>query len=468
MRILLIAYEFPPSPSPQSLRWAYLCRELAALGHEIDVLTVDLGPDSPGLPELPPQIRIHRTWPGWLRGITAWSRKRNIERALAQLQTAAQSPAQSTASASKSTLNTQASAASLDSRDSQAPEPSPSDASIELPKPRRLGAVKALIWSTLLRIGEQVVFPDIRGEWLSPAKQRLRQLLRQHCFDAVICSHEPATSLQLGLLTQKHKIALLADLGDPVDAIYTPKRWKHKARRLERSIATSAAAITVTAQSAAELLAGRHPNSAPIHVVTQGFADPPATSLSKGKELFDPALLELLYTGSFYAFRRPESLIEAVLATPNARLSIATINAPAAVREAAKQHPQQIRLLGFLPHTDALALQRHADVLVNIANDDSAQVPGKLYEYAGAARPILHICQDTQDPSAVWITSHARGWVCLEDTEKLTARLAQANADKQRGELTHALDLSLESVAQYRWAHKAQQFDALLQQAIAR
>ena len=43
MRILLITYEFPPSPSPQSLRWAYLCRELHRLGHDIDVLTIDLG-----------------------------------------------------------------------------------------------------------------------------------------------------------------------------------------------------------------------------------------------------------------------------------------------------------------------------------------------------------------------------------------------------------------------------------------
>ena len=37
MRFLLIAYEFPPSPSPQSLRWAYLVRELIALGHQVKV-----------------------------------------------------------------------------------------------------------------------------------------------------------------------------------------------------------------------------------------------------------------------------------------------------------------------------------------------------------------------------------------------------------------------------------------------
>ena len=41
MRILVIAYEFPPSPSPQSLRWKHLSAELARQGHEVHVLTVD-------------------------------------------------------------------------------------------------------------------------------------------------------------------------------------------------------------------------------------------------------------------------------------------------------------------------------------------------------------------------------------------------------------------------------------------
>ena len=43
LRILLIAYEFPPSPSPQSLRWAYLANRLVAAGHDVHVLAPDIG-----------------------------------------------------------------------------------------------------------------------------------------------------------------------------------------------------------------------------------------------------------------------------------------------------------------------------------------------------------------------------------------------------------------------------------------
>ena len=68
MRLLLIAYEFPPSPSPQSLRWAYFARELDALGHEVHVLAPDFGGETPGLPVLPRGVVVHRCFAGPFRG----------------------------------------------------------------------------------------------------------------------------------------------------------------------------------------------------------------------------------------------------------------------------------------------------------------------------------------------------------------------------------------------------------------
>ena len=64
---------------------------------------------------------------------------------------------------------------------------------------------------------------------------------------------------------------------------------------------------------------------------------------------------------------------------------------PGQTLQAAHYFTARIRLTGFLSHDQALALQRSADVLVNIANDDPVQLPGKLFEYLGAGRPILHV-----------------------------------------------------------------------------
>src|SRR5690606_27653333 len=69
LTILLIAYEFPPSPSPQSLRWAYLARELALLGHRIHVLAPEHPGSGEGLPALPGSVVVHRTFAGPAMGL---------------------------------------------------------------------------------------------------------------------------------------------------------------------------------------------------------------------------------------------------------------------------------------------------------------------------------------------------------------------------------------------------------------
>ena len=74
MRLLLIAYEFPPCPSPQSLRWSSLVRELLAQGVEVHVLTVeDWWPS--GLLQPPRGAMVHRAKAGGVAGILAMSRR---------------------------------------------------------------------------------------------------------------------------------------------------------------------------------------------------------------------------------------------------------------------------------------------------------------------------------------------------------------------------------------------------------
>src|SRR5690606_30270710 len=93
-------------------------------------------------------------------------------------------------------------------------------------------------------------------------------------------------------------------------------------------------------------------------VVTQGFSmDADVRSVSS-PIYFDENRLELLYTGSFYNFRRAEHLLRAVTAHPDVRLTIATVNAPEYLRDAAAENPRQIRIVGFIPHRVALSVQR--------------------------------------------------------------------------------------------------------------
>lgn len=381
MRILLIAYEFPPSASPQSLRWAYFCRELANLGHDVHVLTIDLGGHTPGLPDLPASVTIHRTFAGPFRGLFAARRK---------LRARQQS---NTATAADRTM------------------------------PISRHGWKRRLSDQIQSLLAAILFPDARGEWLPWGHARLRYLLKSLTPDIVISSHEPATTLQLGLLAKRQGYRWIADIGDPVLAGYTPKHWQHRAGQLEATVCREADQLIVTTETARTLLISRHKQIAPVSVISQGF-DQHFTADTTSPLALPWDQIEFLYTGSLYRFRRIDALLDALEKIPNARLNIASITLPESLITWMQQHPNKIRLLGFLPHRVALQLQRKAHVLINIANDDPEQIPGKIYEYLGAKRPILHI-GSTHDAISLLLQRTQRGWSCANDAEAITHTLQQ-------------------------------------------
>jgi glycosyltransferase involved in cell wall biosynthesis len=400
-RILLIAYDFPPNPSPQSLRWAYLVRELDRLGHEIHVLAPEHPGEHAGLPPIPPSVRVHRTFPGPAMGLL-------VARARRRSASCEPTPALSHPSAVA---------------DTDAPQES-------LNWKGRIWHAglnwKGRIFAMFQQVAGYLLFPDLRGEWKPWARRRLRQLLREIRPDVVISSHEPATTLELGLVARRAGTPLIIDLGDPVLAPYTPRRWRGRSRRLENAACRLADHVTVTTARARQLLTERHKlPDGKCSLLTQGFDDRREPASDRSPEGEGGARLELLYTGSFYGFRRHDALLQAVLATPGVRLSIASVRVPDDLVAAARSAPGSVRLLGFVHHVEALRLQREAHVLLNISNDDACQVPGKLYEYLGAGRPILHLGCHADDAAAQLLAVTGRGITCANETAAIAAVLAQ-------------------------------------------
>ncbi|GGK13421.1 glycosyltransferase [Luteimonas terricola] len=431
--ILLIAYEFPPSPSPQSLRWAYLAAGLAAHGHRIHVLAPEHPGSNEGLPGLPCGVVVHRTFAGPGMGLlNLLARKRRSPQRRSGME----------ASTGK--------AASV-------PRPDTPGADVAVPEPlnwkgrvhNALSGLRTWLFHGVHRLIGIGFFPDGRSEWYPWARKGLDRLLAAQGIDLVVSSHEPATTLSLGLRASRKGYPWIADLGDPVLAPYTPGRWRRRALRLEREVCASADLVCVTTDATARVLSERHGMGRDrLVVLTQGFegrnghaADPPVFTGER--------TMELLYTGSLYAFRKIGPLIEAVERTPGVRLNIASVSVPEDVL-AASRRSASIRLLGFLPHAEAVEWQGRCDVLVNLANDNPCQVPGKFYEYLGACRPILHI-GDGDDAAAELLQGIPRGWVCGQDPDQLARTLLGLLADARTGRFAGGLDLSAGAVGDYDW-----------------
>jgi glycosyltransferase involved in cell wall biosynthesis len=147
----------------------------------------------------------------------------------------------------------------------------------------------------------------------------------------------------------------------------------------------------------------------------------------------------------------PDEILAALHASPKARLNIAAVTVPASLLAAAARMPDQIRLLGFMAHLDAVRLQRRAHVLLNIANEDPSQVPGKFYEYLGAGRPILHLHNQPDDAISQLIIKLQRGWTCPNNREDISIRLDTLCRETPAGSLASGLAVGDADVTAYSW-----------------
>jgi len=407
MRILLIAYDYPPTQSPRALRWRYLSRELAMLGHEVHVLIPDLGEPQLDQPQGPGRVVVHASFPGPFGWLVRRSNRKHSKR---QGKSAGPPFDQS---GSTVTLNWR-------------------------------GAVV----DAAKRLASFVLFPDVRAEWTPWARRRLRWILAEIVPHVVISSHEPATTLLLGMYARNQGFTWLADLGDPVRTAYTPRRWRRHALKFEALVCRRADRILVTNGATRDLLVERHGQEPDrFLVLPNGYDDRRTRHIMEemSSVTFDEQRLELIYAGRLYDYRNPAPLLQAVAGCPGVRLTLIVPDPPPATELAAiaAHAGSGLRVLGALPHVQVQQLLERADILVNFG--DRAQpvrTPAKLYEYFGVKRPILHVHSSGADAAVALLHGLRRGWICLDDENALRGLLADLCTRKQEGVLYQGMMLS--------------------------
>ena len=120
-----------------------------------------------------------------------------------------------------------------------------------------------------------------------------------------------------------------------------------------------------------------------------------------------------------------------------------------------------VRHVGTLSRAEAMALQRAADVLVLVTSPTLVwELPGKVFEYFGARRPILALAEGNETARLVEETH--TGWtVPPQDVDAIVARLKAMLAD---GATLEYDDTRLEP---YIFPAPAQALQAEIERAIA-
>ena len=409
-RILLIAYNYPPLISPQSLRWFYLSRELAEDGYDIDVLTIRLPAAFSELSDrVPAVIRVHRVFPGPFHYLTyRFSRE----------------------------------ASRKEKRDKAAPDRRSITA----------GFLSALYFGVHKALSS-VAVPDVYAEWVPFAVTKGRRLMGENAYDVIISSSEPRACHVVGFrLKGTTSVPWIADYGDPW--LFPPGR--KTGEKLERKLLPRMDAITFAAEGTRRLYLGRYPllTDKDVRVVTQGF-DP---GMNTGAEGCRPPVgtFRIVYCGSLYkGLRDPMNFFDAVREIGSNDIEVLVagrINEFADILRS-PDFAQKITFLGFLPHLETLALQKGATVLLHIGNSTDIQVPGKVYEYFGAGRPVLCIRGSDADTSADLIIRYNRGTVTPNRKADIKEAILHMHDLWQQGKLDRSFSLGIEE--EFTWKRQA-------------
>ena len=286
---------------------------------------------------------------------------------------------------------------------------------------------QSVLEKLLLWIRGNFFIPDARIGWVKPAVGFLKEYLAKNDMDIVISSGPPHSLHLIGMELQKQlHLPWIADFRDPWTTIHYHKSLlltkaseaKHKA--LESLVLNSANHILVTSPSTAKefsLLTTK-----PITVITNGFE--PIKIDTPGLD----TTFSIAHIGSLLTQRNPtylwEVLSQIVKEDPifdqDLEICLTGVVSDEVLSTIALAGlTNNTTIKGYVSHKEAVVLQHKAQVLLLLeqdSEDTKAIIPGKLFEYLQAARPIIAIGPKGSDiegiinttASGVYVSAHQK------------------------------------------------------------
>lgn len=302
-----------------------------------------------------------------------------------------------------------------------------------------------LLEKLLLWIRGNMFIPDARKFWVKPSIEFLSKFIGEEGIKTVITSGPPHSLHLIGLgLKKKHNLQWITDFRDPWTSIGYHKKLRltkasqRKHEKLEQLVLTSSDKIVVTSSTTKKEFEAI--TDKPIQVITNGYDD----------ELV-PVPLDTDFTishlGSLLTGRNPICLWRALqeLVQENKEFCEALKIQLAGVvgKEVSKSIEgfgldSFVHRLGYLSHGKVLEIQQKSQVLL-LLEIDSAEtkgiIPGKLFEYLNAQRPILAIGPEDWEAGNIVKESNAGAVFTHNDVDKLKAVLLDWFGSYQKGQL---------------------------------
>ena len=249
-----------------------------------------------------------------------------------------------------------------------------------------------------------------------------------------LCQCPPFTTLIAGrIIAKRAKAPLVIEYRDRwMEDPYgqeDPKFRQWLDRKIEEWCARPAKGVVTVSDPWAEDYSRRWEK--PVPVAYNGF-DPDDVAGLDDADVSQSGQLKILYTGIIYSERRDPSPLFAALAKMGTRREKISVDfygsnvsqLDSIVRKYAQQDIVSLR--PGIPFSEVLKLQRQADVLLLLQWNnplEAGNVPGKLFEYLAARRPVLGIGFEQGVPARI-LRERDAGRV-MNDPDEIAAYLTE-------------------------------------------
>lgn len=261
---------------------------------------------------------------------------------------------------------------------------------------------QSFIEKMFLWVRGNLFIPDARKFWVKPSVNYLRGVLEKEGIDTIITTGPPHSVHLIGYyLKQTKAVNWIADFRDPWTTIGYHKKLKltssakRKHKLLESKVLKSADKIIVT--SATTKKEFEQITEQPIKVITNGY-DSEISSTQKLDEKFT-----ISHIGSMLTGRNPVKLWQVLsdllknnIDFKNALhlqfIGVISDDVLQSLNDFGLQN--HFKVVGYVSHEKAIEFQKTSQILLLVEIDSQETIgiiPGKLFEYMAAKRPILGV-----------------------------------------------------------------------------
>lgn len=322
------------------------------------------------------------------------------------------------------------------------------------------------------KIGEMFLLPDTYAGWIPFARSAASALCEKEDFDLVY-STSPPDSTHLAAMAVSRRFALpwVVDFRDPWISLYLrdPPTPFHAMlhRRMEKRSARADLVLVTTdwqKEKLEELYPGCH-----VEKVRNGFDEDDFSGLSNLSGPSGP--FTVLHCGMLTLGRSSRPFLDGLSIFVKSRPEIAGDFRVVFLGARESENEDWVSRLGLedvvefrdnISHDECVRLERSSHLLLLLKHDDERYrglVPGKLFEYLGARRPVLALAPEGEAASI--ITETGRGEVVgFGDPQKVASVLGRFYDLDRRGRLD--LSYSLGELPGFSRRVAAEKLDRLL------